>query len=77
MRQVAITLTDVEAHIVLGPLGEAQFQESIRAAKGNEDAQVRAGILSRVVGQIADGLERQAKPDWQERAEFERWATGQ
>lgn len=55
-----IELDTVEAHLILGPIGDAQIAESLRAAKlkgiDAEAASIRAAVLGRVATRIVDQL---------------------
>lgn len=60
-----IELDTVEAHLILGPIGDAQIKESLRAAKHPEDeaASIRAAVLGRVATRIVDQLIPQEDPE--------------
>lgn len=55
-----IELDRVEAHLILGPISEAQIAETLRAAHTSgpdaEAASIRASVLGRVANRIADEL---------------------
>lgn len=57
---ISIELDPVEAHLVLGPIGDQAITERRLAAKldggAGEAASIRAEVLSRVATRIADAL---------------------
>lgn len=53
---ITIELDSVEAHLILGPIGDAHISSCLAAAKGDEAAGIRAQVLSRVQNRIVDKL---------------------
>lgn len=60
MSKIVLELDAVEAHLILGPIGDAQIRETLTAARtagpDQEAASIRASVLGRVASRIADEL---------------------
>lgn len=75
MTKIVVELDSVEAHLILGPIGDAQISERLRAARltgeAGEAAAIRADVLGRVAGRIVEGLMPEDPRDVILREEYE------
>lgn len=61
MREITLTLTSAEAHMILDPLIHGALDDGAKAAKAKDDGErewheIRAGVRQRIATAIVDAL---------------------